>query len=659
MLDWSSIFNIAFAAAIGALTVFFLVSIVVVAVKGKRKCNAFDVVLRIVATIVFIASAALLAAAVFTILTGSFRIDVIGADGVYAAVLVMGESLTELPLPELFAALSTLMGLALSGALFVFSVVALIVDCLVANKKTKQVAKKQVAQKTPEQLKREAELNKILKIGEDAVKRAGHAAKYADSSAKKSKPEAKPQPQSTAQASAQAQATASAQTSEPPKAQQPAPESEPEKDWRTQSSEPEQPTEFVGLTKTSNPDFDTFDSFDSFDDENAEAATPDDDIVMTERNLFEEEPASPETENEAEEQSEPVEEETPDEAYEEGEQEEDYEQPAPDEFESAEQEEGEVYEEQEYVDDESADESIEPDSDDIPEQEYDSTEESFEEQEQTDEYADDSDEYAADELEDEVSDEQSEQEEEFGQAEEFGQEGELEEEQTEEDELEEEQAEESFEAEEQAYAKRDEPAPTGRVAFEPKREPEPEPIAEKQEQKPSSDYAPDRGIYIPRIRTIVRNSGANVSPEPVKSKGKAKPVAAEPAKNTGKATVKTAKAKPATTAKSAPKKTEPKKSVGAADKAATKSSSVKAAPKKAEPKKSAPKKAEPKNATPKTNAGTKKADTTPPEKKLPITRRYVILDRRNAVNMFGEYLKERNQAEKDKLKSSLDTIIIK
>ena len=48
----------------------------------------------------------------------------------------------------------------------------------------------------------------------------------------------------------------------------------------------------------------------------------------------------------------------------------------------------------------------------------------------------------------------------------------------------------------------------------------------------------------------------------------------------------------------------------------------------------------------------------PEEKKLPVTRRYVILDRRNAVNMFGEYLRERNKAEKEKLQSSINTIII-
>ncbi|MDE7464021.1 MAG: hypothetical protein K2M48_03235 [Clostridiales bacterium] len=46
-------------------------------------------------------------------------------------------------------------------------------------------------------------------------------------------------------------------------------------------------------------------------------------------------------------------------------------------------------------------------------------------------------------------------------------------------------------------------------------------------------------------------------------------------------------------------------------------------------------------------------------KKLPVTKRYVILDRTNAVNIFSNYLKEREQSEKDKLESSINTIIIK
>ena len=45
--------------------------------------------------------------------------------------------------------------------------------------------------------------------------------------------------------------------------------------------------------------------------------------------------------------------------------------------------------------------------------------------------------------------------------------------------------------------------------------------------------------------------------------------------------------------------------------------------------------------------------------KLPVNRRYVILDRRSAVNIFSDYLKERDKTDKDKLESSINTIIIK
>ena len=57
------------------------------------------------------------------------------------------------------------------------------------------------------------------------------------------------------------------------------------------------------------------------------------------------------------------------------------------------------------------------------------------------------------------------------------------------------------------------------------------------------------------------------------------------------------------------------------------------------------------------SAATKKPEAKP--KTLPVTKRYVILDRTNAVNIFSEYLKERDKAGKDKLESNIDTIIIK
>ena len=46
-------------------------------------------------------------------------------------------------------------------------------------------------------------------------------------------------------------------------------------------------------------------------------------------------------------------------------------------------------------------------------------------------------------------------------------------------------------------------------------------------------------------------------------------------------------------------------------------------------------------------------------KSLPMGRRYVIIDRRSAVNIFSDYLKERDKQDKDKLESSINKIILK
>lgn len=526
MLVWSNIFNIAFASALGVLILFFLISTIVVAAKGKRKCNAFDVILRILSTLVFIASAAMLAAAVLMLINGGFRIA-FAAD---IPLLVIGETVTELPLPELFVALSSSIGLMLVALLFVCSLAALIVDCLVANKKTKKV-KKQPVQKTPEQLKREAELDKIRKIGEDAVKRAGHAAKYAElSPQKKAAPSAQTQAQSNAQAQAKAQVQASAtQAAAAEQSKPPEPEVKPERDWRTQT-EQERPTEFVGLSKTNDPDFDTFDSFDDVTETPAEET---DDSTVTERDSEPEQNAAVEDEFYMQEQDEIVE---------------------------PEQEDRE--QDEEYW----RDEMPEPERDEFAEAEIDTYE--FEQTEDEKE----SDDFGEPETEDEFEQEQT-------------------------------------------------------------KEPEQEPVKQAKQEKPLEDeYEPDRDIYIPRIRTIVRNNG------------KAEP--AEQPKQTAKSTGGSQARKRSTSAK------KPAPATKSATKPATEKPAVKtSAAKKPAPKKSAA-------TSGKTADDKKTVPTIPPEKKLPITRRYVILDRRNAVNMFGEYLKDRNQAEKDRLKSSINTIII-
>ncbi|MDE5592361.1 MAG: hypothetical protein K2I75_00230, partial [Clostridiales bacterium] len=105
---FDKIFNIVFASVCAALTLLFLISVIVVAAKGKRKCGVGDVLLRILSVLVLIASAAMVACSVLTMIKGSVAI-VVAEDGSVAA-LVLNTSVTELPLPELFAALSTVIG---------------------------------------------------------------------------------------------------------------------------------------------------------------------------------------------------------------------------------------------------------------------------------------------------------------------------------------------------------------------------------------------------------------------------------------------------------------------------------------------------------------------------------------------------------------------
>ena len=42
-----------------------------------------------------------------------------------------------------------------------------------------------------------------------------------------------------------------------------------------------------------------------------------------------------------------------------------------------------------------------------------------------------------------------------------------------------------------------------------------------------------------------------------------------------------------------------------------------------------------------------------------MTKRHVIINRRNVVNMFSEYLKTKSADEKERIESSINTIIIK
>lgn len=506
MIDFSKTINIIFVAVSCALFAFMLASAIVVFVKGKRKCSAFDVILRLVSSLCLAASAVLLACAVLAMLDGNARIDL----SEETPVLVLGGSETALPASELFVALSTYMGLAIVATLTVLSIVALVADCLIANKKEdkngKSVTDKNKIAKaqTPEQARRAAELEKIRRLGDAAVKKTNSAASHSGV-------------KTTDSASAHDDAKASAKYSKQVQAEADTIDSGIENtdldstddesfDWRVEPTQ-EHPTQdhsaqtgFIGITENSDPDFDTFDTFDDVD-------------------------GAPHEERE-----ENFSADSSDELFGEGESEDTY---------------GEN----------TADESFDLDAD--------------EETEETDE-TDDIDSYA------------------------------------DESEAKEDESDENDSAYEDAqdYGGGDEIADSAVGA---------EKSVSSQAYDEYGDIEPNRDIYIPKVRTIVRTARPTAAPKKPEPKAKRK-TAAPASKNTNKSADKKAQ-------------TDTRKKRAAA-KAVAPQSKETAAPKA-------------------------------PSKKLPVPRRYIILDRKSAVNAFSEYLKERDAAEKDKLKSSISTIIIK
>lgn len=542
MLDFSKIFNIVFVSVCAALLLLLLISVIVVAAKGKRKCGAGDVLLRILSTLVLIASAAMLACSILTMLNtvdGSMCIVAVQEGNVTTAYLAMGGEITKLPFPELFVALSTVIGFGLAAVLFILSLTALIVDCLVANKKDgkkdKNKKKEPAVKKSPEQLKREAELERIRCIGESAVRKTERVAEKAEKTEKTEKP----------QNEVGDTQSAPEQTED---------EQEPAVDWRSQPAEEKH--SFVGLKDEGD---DSFDSFDTFDDEQPA------DVGAEDYEQAENEPAE-EAVEEAAEQS--------------------------DEYDA---ENGEYAEEQ-------SDEYTEEVTDEYAAENGDEYAEEYAEQQATDEqpvediYYDEDEQY--------TYDDGAQAEEGYEQAEDELVDGEDNYDYAQTDEQ---PIDEYEQADEQPADEFDEGVseqPTDE--YEQASSEQPVDIAEEVErilETPTDDIEPDRGIYIPEIRTV-----------------------------TPRATETTAAAQKPTAQKS-PVKKPPSK-----------------ATRPIKPKKSGS-----------TGASQRPAGVggkIPPEKKLPVTRRYVILDRHNAVNMFGEYLKERNQAEKDKLKSSINTIII-
>ncbi len=529
-MDFNKLENIIFVSVVGVLALFLLVMTFYVISKGRRKTSGLDIFIRILAVIVLIASAGLVALAVFTDLGGGFRIAVTGDK----AVFIAGGSATELPLGVLFATLSSAVGHAIAVGLFLISLMALVSDCLLAKRKYGK--KKDAVKKTPEQIKRDAELEKIRKLSDAAVRKTSSAAEKSDVKAEK-----KPEVQNDVEH----------------ESEQPAAEEEPSFDWRVET--PKTSNEFVGISHSQNTDadFDSFDDFDAGDDgerENADGLqdVPNEDAQAEYKN--QDHGFSDVTENSYGEQSEPE----PEPAHDEKPW---YEQDSPaDERIIAEALSDEPAQQNTPLADELAS-PIDEDVNDI---------EAFDEDELADEP------YGQD-----VQDERYEN---YEQPEKY--------EQDERDEY----------------------------------EPDVNDVRERQDE-----YEPDRNIYIPGIRTVTRTPRvARPAPAPAPEKASDKKRSAKPT------AVKAQKQrKPAAQKRSAnaAKATEPSKS--------SKPTAVKAQTEKKPAKAVKPQK------------------KTVDPRKLPVTRRYVILDRTNAVNIFSNYLKEREKAEKDKLESSINTIIIK
>ena len=541
MLDWSKLFNIVFVATALALIMFFIVSTIVVAVKGKRKCNAFDVILRIVASIVLIAAAGMFACSVLTMLKGDFRISfTVGADGAIVPVFVMGAKPTELPLADLFVALATTVGSQLAALLLICSLVALIVDCLVANKKADKPAKAKAnnKDKSPEQIKRDLELEKIRRIGESAVKKTNAAASGKNR-------------ETTESVSRNVEQSPAEQT-----------QAESQPDWREQ--QPQHSTEFVGLNNDNADDgFDSFDGdFTDGGDTTAEDAQADvtesvENTETTETTEYSEYSESVETDDE-------------------------------------------VYDEQsEYVDEYQADQT-----DEVIETDSATDTVEGEDTEDLDAFID---EFFAEDGEPAESDGERQSEVEDDEVTEYA-----DAEQTEQVE----DIDEQSGDDEAWYAQGNEGEYTDEVD-----------AAQTDEGADDENIEPNRDIYIPQMRTVVKDKAESET-----------------------TTVTTVSVEQ----KTAVRTTESAKRADVASVAASKQSGGKRTAQTS----GGAKRGAAKNAGKSAAKSKKTKAEIPAEKKLPVTRRYVILDRRNAVNMFGEYLKDRKQSDKDKLKSSINTIII-
>lgn len=536
-MDLSKIENVIFLSVAAALGLFFLVTIFVsyhrVVSKKKNERTPFDVFVRVLSAVVLVLSGLILACTALVELKGSFRIELSDEFVIYA----FGSSFA-LPMNKAFAMLAENVVRDIMIVEVLLSFFALFSNCAIRSKKSEKAKTKKLKNvkkdtRSPEEIKRAAELEKIMRIGNTAVKMATVAAQSANAVEVKDG--------STEQNDEQSVVA----------------DDKSDFDWREEPPVESSPsTEFVGISEPLVDDFDNFD----FEREQSNEQT----IISADDGYDNEE-----REHDVENVVNTLEEEKSDNDVDEL-------------LDVVPEEESELVEKVDNAYEQSADEHVDGEN----AVKFDGADNAFDKEQSVNDAYDENSMYS-DEIPEELK--------------------------------------RVLESDEQGvrYSKEEESSVRANSSVDDVNEKTAErrvtPLAGVQEQSGDandenantqnelpeydeySDIAPDRNIYIPKVRTIERRP-----------------------------TTKRAATQKSTTATT--KKPTAKKSTTGAKASTSKKSS-----------------------TQKSTAKT----TNDAEKKLPVNRRYVIIDRTSAVNIFSDYLKEREGDGKGKLESSINTIIIK
>lgn len=171
MIDFSAIENTIFVTLCAA-GILFSAAVICVAIK-RAKCAVckFDIVARIVCSLLFAVSIAAFVISILCDLTGSVRINILPVP-----TLVFGEWSYAMPLPDLVSAFATTLGARLILALLLTSLIALVADCVCVGKPKHKNTAASAAQLSGTERERLEQINKIKALGNVAVKTSRNAA---------------------------------------------------------------------------------------------------------------------------------------------------------------------------------------------------------------------------------------------------------------------------------------------------------------------------------------------------------------------------------------------------------------------------------------------------------------------------------------------------